>query len=143
LPSDILAAFLFAQLEKRELIQSKRKKIWDFYATNLDKWARENEVRLPFIPSHCKQTYHMYYMICPSLDIRQRLIEFLKSNRIHAVFHYQPLHISDMGKRFGGKEGDCPETEYVSDRLIRLPFYTDMNNEDQSRIIEVIHSFSV
>jgi dTDP-4-amino-4,6-dideoxygalactose transaminase len=143
LPSDILAAFLYAQLEEREMIQAKRKKVWDFYAYHLTSWAENNDFRIPFIPSHCNQTYHMFYLLCPSLEVRQRLIGYLKSNHVHAVFHYLPLHISDMGKRFGGKEGDCPITEDVSDRLVRLPFYKDLNEEDQSRVIELIRSFSV
>ncbi len=143
LPSDILAAFLYAQFEERELIQAERKRVWDFYATHLRSWAEENGFKIPFIPSHCEQTYHMFYLLCPSLDIRQRLIDYLKSNRVHAVFHYLPLHISDMGKRFGGKEGDCPITENISDRLVRLPFYKDLNEKDQTRVIELIHSFSV
>ncbi len=143
LPSDILAAFLYAQFEERELIQAERKRVWDFYATHLRSWAEENGFKIPFIPSHCEQTYHMFYLLCPSLNIRQRLIDYLKSNRVHAVFHYLPLHISDMGKRFGGKEGDCPITENISDRLVRLPFYKDLNEKDQTRVIELIHSFSV
>jgi len=143
LPSDILAAFLYAQLENRELIQSKRKRVWNFYASRLKDWAEDNDFRIPFVPSHCEQPYHMFYLLSPSLEIRQSLIEYLMSNRVHAVFHYLPLHISDMGKGFGGKKGDCPVTEDISDRLVRLPFYNDISEEDQSRVIELIHSFSV
>ena len=143
LPSDILAAFLYAQFEAREMIQADRKRVWEFYTTHLRSWAEENSFKIPFIPPHCEQPYHMFYLLCPSLDIRQRLISYLKSNRVHAVFHYLPLHISDMGTKFGGKEGDCPITENISDRLVRLPFFKDLNEKNQTRVIELIHSFSV
>jgi dTDP-4-amino-4,6-dideoxygalactose transaminase len=141
LPSDILAAFLYAQLEMRENIQSKREKIWKNYAKNLHGWAEENGVGLPLVPSYCEQTYHMFYLLFPSLDMRQRMIAHLKSIDIHSVFHYLPLHNSEMGKKFGGRKGDCPVTEDISDRLLRLPFYNDLSGDDQARVIEEIHSF--
>src|SRR5215208_265126 len=126
LPSDILAAFLYAQLESREQIQSNRRRVWEYYHAHLQGWAREHEVRLPIIPEHCEQPYHMFYMLLPSLDLRQALIAHLKDHGILSVFHYLPLHLSDMGRRFGGRAGDCPVTEDVSDRLLRLPFYNDL-----------------
>ena len=143
LPSDILAAFLYAQLEKRELIQEKRKNVWEYYHTHLSDWANVNDFRQPHIPSHCEQPYHMYYLLCPSLEIRQALIDYLKSNNVHSVFHYLPLHLSDMGRKFGGKPGDCPITEDISDRLLRLPFYFQLSEDNQNRVIELIQSFSV
>ena len=143
LPSDLLAAFLFAQLEEREQIQSQRKAIWDRYASNLGDWASTNDVQLPFIPAHCEQTYHIFYMILPDLNSRTNLIEHLKSRGILSVFHYVPLHLSPMGKKFGYKEGDLPNTESISDRLLRLPFYNEMTYEDQTQVIEAIRVFSV
>jgi dTDP-4-amino-4,6-dideoxygalactose transaminase len=141
LPSDILAAFLYAQLEAREQIQAKRRRIWEYYYSNLQGWAKENEIRLPFIPSHCEQTYHMFYIILPSLEQRQALISHLKAKGIMAVFHYLPLHLSDMGRRFGGKAGDCPVTEYVSDRLLRMPFYNGLSAVDQTKVVTAIREF--
>jgi dTDP-4-amino-4,6-dideoxygalactose transaminase len=141
LPSDILAAFLYAQLEAREQIQAKRRRIWEYYYNNLQGWAEENGVRLPFIPSHCEQTYHMFYLLLPSLERRQALIAHLKTKGIMAVFHYLPLHISDMGRRFGGQPGDCPVTEDVSDRLLRLPFYNSLTEEDQELVVTAIKEF--
>ena len=135
LPSDILAAFLFAQLEQREKIQTKRKKIWDYYYDHLKDWAEENGVRLPIIPSNCDQVYHMFNLLIPSLEKRTALINRLKQNNISAVFHYLPLHLSDLGKKFGGKKGDCPVTEDISNRLIRLPFYTNISLEEQLETI--------
>jgi len=141
LPSDILAAFLYAQFQDREKIQSTRQRIWETYAAGLGDWAARNGVGLPFIPSHCDQAYHMFYMLLPDLNARQGLIMHLKSLGIQAVFHYLPLHLSDMGRRFGGKEGDCPVTEDISDRLIRLPFFITLSPEDQGRVIEGVQSF--
>ena len=143
LPSDLLAAFLFAQLEEREQIQTQRKTIWDTYASNLGDWASANDVQLPFIPSHCEQTYHIFYMVLPSLNSRTNLIEHLKSRGILSVFHYVPLHLSPMGKKFGYKEGDLPNTESISERLLRLPFYNELTENDQYHVIESIRAFSV
>ena len=130
LPSDILAAVLYAQLEKRELIQTKRKNIWEHYNKHLDAWANENDISLPVIPKNCEHPYHMFYLLMPTLEKRTKFIQHLKKNGITAVFHYLPLHLSEMGKNFGGKFGDCPVTENISDRLVRLPFYNDLNIQD-------------
>jgi dTDP-4-amino-4,6-dideoxygalactose transaminase len=141
LPSDILAAFLFAQLEAYEQIQENRKRIWDFYQEHLSEWAQDHRVRLPIIPTHCDQPYHMFFLLLPSLETRQELIAQLKARGILAVFHYLPLHLSDMGKQFGGKVGDCPVTEDVSDRLLRLPLYNDLNESDQNKVVEAIFEY--
>jgi dTDP-4-amino-4,6-dideoxygalactose transaminase len=143
LPSDILAAFLYAQLEAREQIQARRRQIWERYHSELVEWASENSVRLPIVPEHCEQSYHMFYLLLPSLQIRQALIEHLKRSGILSVFHYLPLHLSDMGLRFGGKAGDCPVTEKVSDRLLRLPFFNDMTGSEQASVITTIKSFTM
>jgi dTDP-4-amino-4,6-dideoxygalactose transaminase len=141
LPSDILAAFLLAQLEQREKIQTHREKVWNFYQDHLEDWALSHEVRLPFIPSYCDQTYHMYYMLLPSLTLRQGFITHLRQCGIESVFHYLPLHISDMGRRFGGQPGDCPVTERVSDQLVRLPFHNAMTEEDLSKVVKAIREY--
>jgi len=141
LPSEIIAAFLYAQLEAKDSIQSKRKRIWEYYRDNLETVAGQNNIRLPIIPAHCEQPYHMFYILLPSLEERQKLIAHLKSRGILSVFHYLPLHISDMGLKFGGKKGDCPVTEDVSDRLLRLPFYNELTASDQDRVIGAIKDF--
>ncbi|UZQ56019.1 dTDP-4-amino-4,6-dideoxygalactose transaminase [Trichothermofontia sichuanensis B231] len=142
LPSGILAAFLYAQLENYQRIQEKRRQIWQFYYENLCDWAEDHQVKLPTIPEHCEQAYHMFYMLLPSLDLRQALIAHLKSKNISSVFHYLPLHLSQMGRKFGGSQGDCPVTESVSDRLLRLPFYNELTESDQARVIESIRNFN-
>ena len=141
LPSDILAAFLYAQLEARQQIQAKRQRVWEYYHTHLRDWAEEHQVRFPVIPEYCQQPYHMFYLILPSLEQRQALIEHLKTYGILAVFHYLPLHLSEMGLQFGGKIGDCPVTEDLSDRLVRLPFYNELSEAEQSSVVAAITEF--
>jgi dTDP-4-amino-4,6-dideoxygalactose transaminase len=136
--SDILAAFLLAQLESRTEVQAKRRRIWERYYSQLRSWAEEHCVQLPVVPPWCEQSYHMFYMLLPSAARRDALIAHLKRRDILSVFHYIPLHTSEMGRRFGGQPGDCPVTESVSDRLLRLPFYNDLTEDDQMRVIEAI-----
>ena len=141
LPSDILAAFLFAQLEQREKIQLHRKRVWELYEAGLQEWADQHNVQLPAVPQHCEQSYHMFYMLLPSLELRQRLIAYLREHGVYSVFHYLPLHLSDMGQSFGGKIGDCPVTERVSDQLIRLPFHNSLTSTEQEQVIDLLHQF--
>lgn len=141
LPSDILAAFLYAQLEAREQVQAKREQIWQCYYEGLDSWAAAQGVRLPITPPYCQQPSHMFYMLLPSLEHRTRFIDHLKAQGILSVFHYLPLHLSDKGREFGGRPGDCPVTEDISDRLVRLPFYNDLKGEEQMQVIEAIMTF--
>lgn len=139
--SDVLAAFLFGQLEKWKEIQAKRQAIWSLYDRELAEWSNEHGVRRPVIPAHCEQAYHMYYLLMPNLQTRTALIDHLKSKSILSVFHYLPLHLSVMGQKYGGKEGDCPVSQDVSDRLLRLPFYNELNEDKQMRVIEAIRAF--
>ena len=142
LPSDILAAFLIAQLEARDEIQAKRRRVWNFYYENLSGWAQDHNVRLPIIPPHCEQAFHMFYLLLPTGAERDALIAHLKTRGISSVFHYLPLHLSDVGKSFGGQVGDCPITESVTDRLVRLPFFSDLTEENQSRVVAGLFEFS-
>jgi dTDP-4-amino-4,6-dideoxygalactose transaminase len=142
LPSDMLAAFLLAQLEGRDTIQRRRAQIWRRYREGLGPWAAATGVTLPTVPEHCAQAYHMFYILLPSLESRQALIGRLKDQGILSVFHYLPLHLSDMGRRYGGQPGDCPVTEDVSDRLLRLPFYNALSAEEQGRVIAAIQEFA-
>jgi dTDP-4-amino-4,6-dideoxygalactose transaminase len=141
LPSDLLAAFLLAQLEERETIQRKRRHIWEVYQQRLTGWAGERGVLLPVIPPDCEQAYHMFYLILPSVEYRQSLIAQLKHQGILSVFHYVPLHSSEMGRKSAARETECPVTEDLSARLLRLPFYNDLSEEEQSRVIDAVTSF--
>lgn len=142
-PSDMTAAYLLAQLDARQTIQNKRQKIWERYRNELSDWADDNGVGLPFIPDHCRQTYHTFYLMLPDLSARKALIAHLDQHKISAVFHFQPLHLSPMGRKFGGKPGACPVTEKISERIVRLPFFFDLNDELQDRVIEAILDFQI
>jgi dTDP-4-amino-4,6-dideoxygalactose transaminase len=141
LPSDILAAFLYAQLEARAGIQARRRRIWECYARELPAWADAHGIGLPSVPEHREQPYHLFYLVAASLEQRTRLIAHLKRRGILAVFHYLPLHLSEMGQRLGGKPGDCPVTEDLSDRVLRLPFYNDLGEEEQMFVVDSLRAF--
>ena len=139
--SDLAAAFLAAQLEAREAIQAARRRIWERYRDGLADWAARRGVRLPVVPEHCEQPYHMFHVLVPSLEERTALIEELRARGILAVFHYLPLHLSAMGRRYGGRPGQCPVAEDAADRLLRLPFYTALSESEQAEVIETIEAF--
>lgn len=142
LPSDLLAAYLLAQLEAREQIQARRHVIWGRYAEGLRDWASAGNVRLPIVPEQDAHPAHLFYLLMPSLEARTALIEHMKTQHVLLVFHYQPLHLSEMGRRFGGEPGHCPVTEDVANRLVRLPLFYQLTDADQSRVIEQIRKFA-
>jgi dTDP-4-amino-4,6-dideoxygalactose transaminase len=141
LPSEVLAAYLWAQLEARERIQRARERVWRRYRDGLDAWARSHDVRLPVLPPHCGPAWHMFQLVLPSLAARERLTGHLRARGIMAVFHYLPLHLSPMGRRLGGRPGDCPVSEDVSDRLLRLPFYNELDEAAQGEVIDAVQAF--
>ncbi|MEW6237484.1 MAG: dTDP-4-amino-4,6-dideoxygalactose transaminase [Candidatus Omnitrophota bacterium] len=141
LPSDLLAACLYAQLQMREKIQERRARMWRFYYENLQEWAESIGAQLPAVPPYCEQAYHQFYFLMPTPEQRRALIAHLKSQDIESAFHYLPLHLSDMGRRYGGREGDCPVTEDICYRLIRIPFYYGLSEAEQSRVVEEIVRF--
>ncbi len=143
LPSDILAAFLCAQLEKKDVIQTSRAQIWHRYMEELSDWASTNRIGLPIVPDDCQQAFHMFYLLMPSAEVRKHLKEHLEERGILAVSHYVPLHNSKMGLASGGYEGQCPVTERVSECLLRLPFFTDMSAAEQSVVISAVRAFEV
>jgi len=143
LPSDLLAAVLLAQFESKKAIQEKRQRVWERYRLALAAWAGQNGVTLPVVPADREHPFHMFYVLMPSLAARQQLMDRLKSKGILSVFHYLPLNISEMGRRFGGRPGQCPVTEDVSDRLLRLPFYNSLSEPDQDLVIETITASSI
>jgi len=140
LPSDLLAAFLYAQLEARTIIQEKRRRVWNRYYEALAGWAESNDVKLPLIPAECEQSNHMFYMLLPSLEQRDSLIAQLKAQSILSVFHYTPLHLSEAGLRFAARPSNCPVTEEVSERLLRLPFYNDLSESEQDQVTGAVTS---
>ena len=136
--SDVLASFLYAQLENLDEINRKRKAIFEFYYENLKELEEAGELRLPIIPDGCETNYHLFYILLHSEEKRNFLMDQLKDAGIQAVFHYVPLHNSPMGMRFGYRDGDLPLTESLSGRLLRLPFYADLELEEQKLIVNMV-----
>jgi dTDP-4-amino-4,6-dideoxygalactose transaminase len=141
LPSDLLAAVLLGQFEAKDSIQARRRRIWERYRAGLADWAQQVGASLPVVPGDREHPFHMFYMLMPSLEARQGLMARLRSKEILSVFHYLPLHLSEMGLRFGGRQGQCPVTEDVSDRLLRLPFYNRLSESEQDLVIETVRGF--
>lgn len=139
--SDVLAAWLFGQLEARGRIQAYRRKIWRRYAWHLADWAAAHDVQLPCVPPESEPAWHLFHIVLPTARAQQRLLRRLARKGILAVFHYQPLHLAPAGRRFGGRKGDCPVTESVAGRVVRLPFYAELSDAEQDEIIEVVTSF--
>ena len=139
--SELQAAFLSAQLSGAAEIQSRRRTIWDRYDSCLRHWAAAEGATPPCVPADAEHPSHLYHLLMPSAAARTALIDHLSRRGILAVFHYLPLHLSPMGRQFGGRPGDCPVAEDVSERLIRLPFYTDMTADEQSDVIEAVTAF--
>src|SRR5258708_24822688 len=123
------------------MIQTSRQQIWSRYCNGLADWAHSNGIGIPVASVESEQAYHLFYLLLPSLQLRQAFIQYLKEQNIWTTFHYLPLHLSPMGQQFGGKLGDCPVTESFSDRLVRLPFYNGMTESDQMQVIDAIRSF--
>lgn len=140
LPSDIIAAFLYAQLENIELIQKKRKSIWQYYYNGLKPLADKGCLKLPYIPKYATNNAHMFYVILQNEKVRTELIAKLKRNNILSVFHYQSLHRSPFYSINHDKR-ELPWSDYYSDRLLRLPFYYELNTIDQEKIVDIINAF--
>ena len=120
-----------------------RRAIWQRYDSALRDWATAKDVRLPTVPDNCDQAYHLYWIALPAPEQRAHLIKHLRALGIFAVFRYLLLNLLPMGRRLGGREGDCPVTESVPGRLLRLPFYNDLSESDQQAVIESILEFKL
>ena len=139
--SDINAAILLAQLEDSSNIQKRRQKTFDIYMKNLTDWALQCGAQLPVHLNTRESSYHMFPIVMPDLDARTRLISSTKDLGVNLVFHYIPLHSSPGGKRFGISENDCPNTNFISDRLVRLPLYSDIKRNEIEKVVETVQSF--
>jgi dTDP-4-amino-4,6-dideoxygalactose transaminase len=131
LPSDLLAAFLFAQLENLKEIQNKRVSIWNAYYCALKPFEDAGEIRLPVVPGYAAHNAHLFYLLLPDEQTRDRVMNQLKDEGIHAVFHYVPLHSSPMGSGLGYRKEDLPVTEMMSRRILRLPVYPGMTEPEK------------
>lgn len=141
LPSDILAAFLYAQLENMEAINKRRGELFDYYYKALIPLVNDGKLRLPYVSSECESNSHLFYIVLADENTRNALMDYLKSKGILAVFHYLPLHLSQVGRSMGYTEGQLPVTESVSGRLLRLPFYHEMKQKEQAEVVDVIKDF--
>ncbi|WP_447964657.1 dTDP-4-amino-4,6-dideoxygalactose transaminase [Nitrospira sp. Ecomares 2.1] len=137
-PSEIVCAFLYAQLEMLDSIAERRRGIFKRYRMLLRPLEIQGLLSLPTIPGDCKSNFHMFYILLPDIETRDALMGYLRQQNILAVFHFVPLHSSPMGKKFGYIEGDFPITEQLSGRLLRLPFYYEMTEKEQEYIIKCI-----
>ena len=138
LPSDMNAAYLYAQLEMAEEINDKRMEIYDYYREHLAPLAEQGAVELPFVPDYAKHNAHMFYMKVKDLETRSAFITYLKENGIHAVFHYIPLHTSTAGKRFGRFHGEDVYTTKESERLVRLPLFYNLEMDQVRYIVDTV-----
>ena len=139
LPSEILAAFLAAQIEEAEAITTRRLALWNHYHEALAPLEAAGRLRRPVVPAHCTHNAHMYYVLLDGLDARTRFIAALKSDDIHPVFHYVPLHSAPAGRNYGRTSGDLGVTERTSERLVRLPLW--LPDLDQARVIDAVKAF--
>ncbi len=140
-PSDILAAFLYAQLENMDEITARRQGIYNQYYGALQPLADRGLIELPTIPDGCESNYHMFYILLGDNDTRMALIDHLKRNGILAVFHYVPLHTSPVGQGMGYQSGMLPVTESLSERVLRLPFYYELSEAEICSVVDAIFEF--
>ena len=140
--SDLLAAILYGQLLRADEIYTQRMNIWSRYHSELSGWANSNSVITPTVPDGCEHTGHVYYLRFQRGIQRDKFIEHLKNLGIYAVFHYQPLHLSTVGRTLGGEDGQFPITEGAGDCLVRLPLFNTMSKDEQSHVIESVKVFN-
>jgi dTDP-4-amino-4,6-dideoxygalactose transaminase len=141
--SDLLAAILWGQLQRAKDINARRVSIWNNYDSHLRDWADKHGILRPFIPADCEHVGHVYHLRFREGEQRTRFISHMKEHQISCVFHYQPLHTSPVGQRFGGFVGQCPVSEHAGECLVRLPLYNTLSGDDQMKVIEAALSFSV
>jgi dTDP-4-amino-4,6-dideoxygalactose transaminase len=133
--ADVLAAYLYAQLERCQQILEKRRESFDRYLRLLEPEADRRGFALPTVPADREQAYHMFYVMLPDADTRDRVLAGMRDRGVHATFHFVPLHSSPGGRRFAAREVSCPVSDRVSARLLRLPFYTDLTEAEADEVV--------
>lgn len=141
LPSDLSAAYLFAQLENNEVIKSNRIKSWNFYMDAFKSISNSMELQLPFVPDECDHNAHLFYIVFPNGKIRDNYIQHMKKIGVTTPFHYVPLHSSPAGKKFGEFVGDDKHTTKIADSLVRLPLFYNMHESELNYIVEHSYKF--
>ena len=141
LPSDMLAAYLWAQLEKADQINEDRIATWDAYRAAFEPLRAAGLVELPFVPEGCVHNAHMFWMKLRDIEQRTEFISYLREHGVWSVFHYVPLHSAPAGRKFGRFDGEDVYTTRESERLVRLPMYYGLSEADRSHVIEAVTSF--
>ena len=141
LPSDMNAAYLWAQLQKADEINENRLQSWNRYYEGLKDLEEAGKIELPYIPEYCEHNAHMFYIKAKNLEERSALISYLKENGVTAVFHYIPLHTAPAGKEYGRFHGEDKYTTKESERIIRLPMYYELDEQDAKKVMDLIHTF--
>ncbi|HIK28607.1 MAG: dTDP-4-amino-4,6-dideoxygalactose transaminase [Oscillatoriaceae bacterium SKW80] len=141
LPGELIAAFLYAQLEEAQAIINTRLKLWNYYHQLLEPLELAGKLRRPIIPPHCQHNGHMYYIILPDLQTRTKLIAFLQEQGINSVFHYVPLHSSPAGQRYGRVGSSMDNTNRISECLLRLPLFPELGLASIEKIVSCIKDF--
>jgi dTDP-4-amino-4,6-dideoxygalactose transaminase len=141
-PSEITCAFLYGQLEMLEPIAERRRKIYEFYLQGLRPLESQGVLQLPHIPQECQSNFHMFYVLLPDRAARDGLMDHLMQQGVHSVFHYIPLHNSPMGLRLGNQSLTLPITEDISGRLLRLPLFYEITEEEQARVVDGIGEYA-
>jgi len=140
LPSELIAAFLWAQLEKAGWINEQRLQIWHRYHDLLEPLEGRGVLRRPVVPAHCSHNAHMYYVLLADDVDRSQVLADLNRQGIGAIFHYVPLHSSPAGRRYGRMQGDLGVTDAISARVVRLPFWLGLTTEDQGRVVAALEN---
>ena len=140
LPSDIIAAFLYAQLQEMNDIQQKRKDIWNAYYKKLSQWALKHEIKLPILPKYATNNAHLFYMVAKNQNQQQKILTYLKEQGILAVFHYQSLHKSKFYRKIHGSR-ELPQCDKYSSSLVRLPLFYDLKNNELQHVVESLLAF--
>ena len=141
LPSDVLAAIMYGQMQRYDEIMEKRMFVWNSYAEELKDLEKEGKLVLPVLPDYVEHNAHMFNIILPTAKIRSDLVYKLKEKDVYAYICYVPLHSSPVGIKLGYKPETCPVTEDYGERVLRLPLYADMTKDDVAKVIELIHEF--
>jgi dTDP-4-amino-4,6-dideoxygalactose transaminase len=136
--SDLQGAFLFAQLEQHEYVLRERGRVDALYRELFAPYVERLGIALPVVPVDCESAFHMFYVMTPNRAVRDQLLAGCKERGVNPTFHYVPLHSSDAGRRFSDRAEDCPVTNDVSDRLLRMPFYTTMTDDDVRTVVSVV-----
>ncbi len=140
-PSEIVSAFLFGQLEEMEHIADRRRSVYLFYEEQLSELQEQGLLRCPIVPKHCYTNYHLFYILLSSREVRDSMEDFLAQQGVQAITHFEPLHSSPMGRKLGYGVGDFPVTESMAGRILRIPLFYEITSLQQTYVVDCIKKF--